>query len=357
MKILQRYLAREIYAASALVLLAFLLLFAFFDMVAELQDLGKGSYSLGYAAAYVGLTLPGRSYEIFPIAVLIGALYALTLLAQHSEITVMRASGLSTTGLLWMLAKIGLQFVVLTFVVGEFVAPPADRAAQQLRLQALSSLVGQEFRSGVWVKDESTFVNIRAVRPDTSLLGIRIYEFNADATLKSISEAQEGSFHAPDIWQLKTVVRTRFDADRAYVERFDDVEWKSALSPEILSVLLVVPERMAITHLGTYIRHLRDNQQKTGRYEIAYWKKLAYPFAALVMMALAVPFAFRHHRFGGVSIRVFGGIMIGIFFHMLNGLFSNLGIINDWPPFFSAIAPSMLFTVAAAGMLWWVERR
>jgi lipopolysaccharide export system permease protein len=87
------------------------------------------------------------------------------------------------------------------------------------------------------------------------------------------------------------------------------------------------------------------------------WKKLIYPLAALVMMALALPFAYMQDRMGAVSIRVFAGIMLGIGFHMLNGLFSSLGVINSWPPFFSAITPSVLFLMAAASMLWWVERR
>ncbi len=105
--VFERYLAREIYAATALVLMAFLALFAFFDLVHELADLGKGNYQLHHAIGYVLLTLPGYVYELFPIAVLIGTLYALTLLARHSEITVLRAAGLSTGRMLLALAKIG----------------------------------------------------------------------------------------------------------------------------------------------------------------------------------------------------------------------------------------------------------
>jgi len=120
---------------------------------------------------------------------------------------------------------------------------------------------------------------------------------------------------------------------------------------------MVVPERMSLVNLYLYIRHLKVNQQKTDRYDIAMWKKLIYPLAALVMMALALPFAYMQDRMGAVSIRVFAGIMLGIGFHMLNGLSSSLGVINSWPPFFSAITPSVLFLMTAAGMLWWVERR
>jgi len=356
-KVFERYLAREIYAATALVLMAFLMLFAFFDLIHEFEFLGKGGYQLPHAVGYVLLTLPGRVYELFPVAVLIGTLYALTLLARHSEITVLRASGLSTLSLLKSLAKIGVVFVVLTFIFGEFVAPPAERVAQQLRLTAMSSLVAQEFRSGLWVKDENSFLNVREVLPDTHLRGIRIYEFDKEQNLLSISEAEKGEYLPPDQWRLTGVVQTVFEGDKARLSRLPEMQWRSALNPDILSVLLVVPERMSLINLALYIRHLAENHQKTQRYVIALWKKLIYPLAALVMMALALPFAYMQDRMGAVSVKVFAGIMLGITFHMLNGLFSSLGIINSWTPFYSAITPSALFLLAAAGMIWWVERR
>jgi lipopolysaccharide export system permease protein len=284
-------------------------------------------------------------------------LYALTLLARHSEITVLRTSGLATGTLLKTLAKLGLVFAVLTFVVGEFVAPPAERAAQQLRLKALSSMVAQEFRSGLWVKDDLSFVNVRDVLPDTRLRGVRIYEFDKDHQLRSISDAEEGEFQSQDRWRLINVMQTIFEGDTARVSRLPDMVWRSALTPDILSVLMVVPERMSIITLFQYVRHLEENQQMAQRYAIALWKKLIYPLAALVMMALAVPFAYMQDRLGAVSLKVFAGVMLGITFHMLNGLFSSLGAINQWTPFFSAITPSGIFLLAAAAMIWWVERR
>lgn len=355
--VFERYLAREIYLATALVLVAFMALFSFFDLVHELSDLGKGDYQFPHAVGYVLLTLPGRAYELFPVAVLIGTLYALTLLARNSEVTVLRASGLSTARMLLALGKIGAVFVVLTFLIGEFAAPPAERMAQQLRLRAMSSVVGQEFRSGLWVKDEHAFVNVSEVLPDTSLRGVRIYEFDARHQLLSISEAATGTFVAPDQWQLGDVVKTSFTGDQTSVARIERVMWTSALSPDILTVLLVDPGRMSLVNLYLYIHHLTENQQKTHRYEIAMWKKLLYPAAALVMMALALPFGYVHDRMGNVSVKVFFGVMLGVTFHMLNGLFSSLGVINSWPPSVAALTPSALFLLAAGTMTWWVERR
>ena len=357
LKLYERHLAREIYASTGLVLLAFLMLFAFFDLIHQLESVGRGGYQIQHALGYVILTLPGRLYELFPICVLIGTLYALTVLARHSEITVLRAAGLSTRDLLITLGKIGLVFAVLTLLIGEFLAPPSERAAQQLRLKAMGKLVAQEFRSGLWVRDERSFVNVREVRPDASLRNVRVFEFDDSFQLRSISQAERGRYIGAGTWTLDGVVRTVFSGDAAHVEKYSEMTWKSALNPDLLAVLLVVPERMSLVNLYIYIRHLSGNQQKTDRYDIAMWKKLIYPLAALVMMALALPFAYMQDRMGAVSIRVFAGIMLGIGFHMLNGLFSSLGVINSWPPFFSAITPSVLFLMAAASMLWWVERR
>ncbi len=353
-----RYLSREIYAAVLLVLLAFLGLFAFFDLVNELDEVGKNGYMLYHAAVYVAMILPGRVYELMPIAVLIGTLYALTTLARHSEITVLRASGLSTTRFLFALLGIGSVFVALTFIFGEYLAPPAERAAQQWRLAATRSMVSQELRTGLWVRDGRRFVNVRSVLPDTSLQGVRIYEFDERAALVSISEAETGVHEgAAEGWRLRDVQQTRFLGDRTETRVLPDLVWKSELTPEVLSVLMVVPERMSVSTLYSYIRHLEENSQRTTRYEIALWKKLAYPFAALVMMGLALPFGYMQTRMGGVSLKVFSGIMIGVGFHLLNGLFSNLGVINGWVPAVAALTPSIVFLLAAMTMMWWVERR
>lgn len=357
MKIYHRYLAKEVSAAIVLVLVAFLALFGFFDMIAEVKNVGSGSYQLHHAMAFVLLRMPGRIYELMPIAVLIGALYALSTLARHSEITVLRASGLSTGRLLSGLLVIALFFALITFFVGEVVAPPSERAAQQLRLEGRGKAVSQDLRSGLWVKDERSFINVRRVLPDTRLLGIRIYDFDEKAKLRSVTEAAEGVYLPPASWRLSGVVRTVLHGDKAEIARIPDMEWQSALNPDILTVLMVAPDRMSLMHLTSYIKHLADNNQNTQRYDIALWKKVIYPLAALVMMALALPFGYTHDRVGGVSLKIFAGVMIGVLFHMLNGLFSNLGAINSWSPMLSAITPSALFVLAASGLIWWVERR
>lgn len=358
LKLYQRYLMRETFAAVTLVLVAFLVIFSFFELINELRDVGKNGQQLWHSMVFVALGLPGLIYELIPIATLIGTLYALSTLARHSEITVLRASGLATSQLLISLFRVAVVLALLTFAVGESLVPFAERLVQEIRLKVMSKVVAQQgFETGLWVKDGRSFINIREATPDGLLKKIRIYDFDPENALRSVTEADEASFDFGNGWRLKGVVKTVLEGDMARVERHETGDWHSAVNPELLSVLMVTPERMSLFGLLNYTQHLSANRQTTERYEIAIWKKVIYPLAAFVMVALALPFGYSHNRVGGVSLKIFAGVMLGILFYALNGLFSNLGIINAWPPFASAAAPSALFLVGAVGMMWWVERR
>ena len=352
---LERYLARQIYAAVGFVLLAFLALFAFFDLIAELRDLGNGSYQLAQIFTVVALMVPGHAYELLPIAVLIGTLYVLAHLSSNSEYTVMRVSGLSPSYAAWVLAKVGVAFVVGTFAVGEWIAPFSEQAAQQVRMRSMQSLIGGALHSGLWFKDERSFINVRQAQEAHSLQGVTIYEFDKGYRLRQVTTAERGEYASAGKWRLVGVAQTLFKDAGPSTARYDEAEWRSAVSPDMLNVLIVVPERMSSWKLYKYLQHLAGNRQKTERYEIALWKKLFYPLATLVMMALALPFAYMHARSGMVGIKVFFGIMIGILFHMLNSLFSHVGLLKEWPPVAAAAVPSILFLGTAILMMVWIE--
>jgi lipopolysaccharide export system permease protein len=355
--LLWRYLASRIYIATGWTLLAFLGLFFFFDFVNELDNLNDNQYQVRHALIYVLLILPGRVHELLPIAVLIGTLHALGTLARQAEITVMRASGLSSAQCIGGRMAMGLGFVLINVVFGEYLAPPAERAAQQWRLMATGATVGSELRSGLWMRDGPRFVNVRTVLPDRSLEEIRIYTFDEAFRLSTITQAARGVFSPGEGWHLETVTHTRFAQTGISVTQTTQELWASDLSPDMLSVLMVQPERMSAGHLYPYIRHLKENHQQAHRYEIALWKKLVYPFSSLVMMLLALPFAYRHDRMGGAGWRLFLGVMLGVGFYLLNGLFSNLGVIHVWPAPLSALLPSLVFLSAGLFMLWWMQHR
>jgi lipopolysaccharide export system permease protein len=358
MKTLKRYLGREILGSTFLIFAALLLLFAFFDLINELRDLGNGNYEIGKVLLYVSLSIPGHIYELFPIAALIGALFAISQLVANSEYTVMRTAGVSLGQITWSLLRVGLLFVVLTFVVGELVAPASEQLAKQVRMQAMNSMVAREFQSGFWFKQEQTFVNIQNVLPDRTLMGLRIFEFDAGHKLQSIRTADFGKFIGNHQWRLRQVVVTEFnESSKASVSRAPEVIWRSVLEPTMLNALQVDPQKLALPSLYQYMKHLENNKQRSSRFEIALWIKLLYPLAVLVMMLLALPFAYFQRRAGGVGFRIFAGILLGLSFHLSNRLFTYLGVLGDWPPFFTAVFPMLTFLAAAIFLLWRLERR
>ena len=357
MQTLRRYLATEIIVATALVFAALLMLFSFFDLVEQIKDLGRGAYNMRRILIHVLLSLPDHIYQLFPVAALIGTLFALAQLVAGSEYTVMRTSGVSTARFVGMLATIGFLFAALTFVIGEFIAPPAEQLAQRVRSQAITGLVAQEFRSGLWIRDDRVFINVVEVLPDSTLRGVRIYEFDPEYRLQSISYAQRGAFQSDRRWLLQDVIQTRFEDMKTSVHEIEETRWQSVLEPDLINLLLVKPEQMSAWRLYTYTQHLKENRQKALRYEIALWTKLTYPLAVLVMMVLALPFAHFHSRQAGVGAKIFAGIMLGIGYYFLTRLFSHLGLLNDWPPAAAAIMPMTTFLAIAVGMMWWQERR
>ncbi|QJQ05637.1 LPS export ABC transporter permease LptG [Undibacterium piscinae] len=375
MRVLQRYFGSEIARAVLFVMLALLVLFSFFDLMGELTEISKGGYRLQHAFLYVLLRLPGYIYEFMPIAVLIGTIYVLAQFASNSEFTIMRAASMSTVMAGSILAKIGMVFVALTFLFGEVISPYSTKLAEKVKISTMGATIAQEFRSGLWTKDlvrangldgevtGSRILNVKEVLPDRSLRGLKVYEFDADFHLAREVTAARAEYIGKNVWRLFDVIETAFpktlaskDMTAINSQKFVSRDVVSEITPDILSVIFVDPDRMSAYDLAAYTRHLADNKQDSDRYNIAFWKKITYPFATLVMMALALPFAYLHARSGGVSLKIFSGIMIGLVFYLFNSLFSHVGLLNTWPAPLTALAPSLLFSMIAFGAIRYVER-
>jgi lipopolysaccharide export system permease protein len=359
MSILFRYLAKEIAVSTAFLLLALLALFALFDLIRELGQIGRGNYGLLNILAYVSLSQPSHVVVIFPVAALLGTLFAVSRLSAQSELTVMRSSGLSLGRLAGLAAIIGVLFSAIIFAFGEFVAPVSEEAAKKLRLSATSNVVARQFRSGFWVKDDRSFVNIQNVTPETELISMRIFEFDDQFRLVSIKLAERGRYVERNLWQLENVEVTTFETvgksgktkGSAQIVRLTKSEWRSAMTPDLLSVLRVKPEEMSIANLSAFIDHLRENKQSTTRYEMALWNKIFQPVGVIVMMLLAIPFAIQSNRAGGVGAKLVLGTMIGIGAYFFNQLVGHLTVLNDWPPMLSASLPLAVFLAVALALL------
>jgi len=377
-KIYERYFAKQIYASFGFILFALVALFLFFDVLSELGSV-NAKYTLSLALLHVLLKVPSRMVEIIPIAGLIGSIYVFAMMASQSEFTIFRVAGLDIKRSLFTLGKVSLPIVVFTLLISEVLGPYAESLSERIRMQALGSTFSSQFRSGVWVKDQLRdsdgsgpirpgvrYVNVGTIDQNDQIRQIRMYEFDPNYRLLSIRSAASGRFDNRGIWELNDVSETRFTERRsndpldavysAQTKVIPKLSLESQVTPQILNVLLISPEKMSIVSLGRFILHLQDNKQDMQRHAIAFWKKVIYPFIIFVMLVLALPFAFMKVRAGSVGIKVFGGIMLGMSFQLFNTLFSSIGLLGALPAFFTAIFPPLVYLVLAFLALKWVAR-
>lgn len=374
MKTLRKLIYRDTISAIGFVALAFLAMFFFFDLLDEMGDVGRKfgdvTYTVWLALLAVTFGLPKHLYELLPIAVLIGSIFVMARFAQSSEFTIMRTSGLGPWMALRTLLVLGAGFVVLTVAVGDYIAPAAERWA----LVAKAKYLGQTSTTGstgAWLKektkDGTLAVNVRAVRADGALTGIRIFEFDRQGRMTLQLHADQGQVQEEaDNWLLENARLTRLSyasstaSDSAAAVTKDShaqLNWPTSITSEMLIAAVHKPDRMPTLELFQFIQHLKTNDQSAQKYEIEFWRKVFYPLSCLVMVVLALPFAYLHFRSGGIAGYVFGGVMAGISFFLLNNVFGYAGNLQNWSPMLTAAAPGLIYSLLSLGAFAWLVIR
>ena len=367
MRTVRRLFYRDILSSVGFVAAAFLSLFFFIDFVDDLDAIGRRGRQVWHVALAALYEVPGHLYDLMPIAVLIGTIYALARMAQASEYTILRTGGLGPGRALRLLALLGIGFGALNFVVGDYVAPAAERASLQLsaRFEGGRQIGG----AGAWLKERqltpdgehSLSINIGGVSPTGVLQNVRVFEFDADGRMVARIGAREATVAADGSWTLADARVTRWPRARSEAPVVQDqpvptLQFRSTLDAAVVAAAVLPLSSMTTVDLWRYGRHLDDQAQASQQVAIRFWKKALYPLSCLVMVALALPFAYLHARAGGVSLKVFGGIMLGIGFVLLNNLAGHLGMLRDWTPWIVAAAPSLLFLLLSLAAFAWLVR-
>ena len=356
MKLIPRYIIRQMSVMAVYALLAFLALYSFFEVINEMGDVGKGSYTGAKMAQYVLMQMPARAYELMPLGVLIGGLIALSQLASGSELTVIKASGMSTKRLLAVLSQFGLIFALATVVLGEWVAPDLSRRAENMKASAINGRISAG-ASGLWMKEQNNIINVREMLPDHTLLGVKIWQHDDRYQLASAAEAESAALNPDGSWQLKNVRRSVLKGEQVAVSSESSQRWPVALQSGLLDVLLVDPDQMSVSELTTYIAHLKSNHQKADTYSVAWWRKLMYPIAAWVMALVAFAFTPQTTRHGNMGLKLFGGICLGLVFHFAGRLFGFTSQLYSVPPFLAGMLPTVIFALLAVYLIRRQERR
>ena len=379
MRLLDLYLGRTILNQVLLVMSVLAGIFMFVTFVDQISYLGTGRYGLWDAMWFVLLSTPRIIYEVFPMAVLLGAILGLSLLALGSELIVMRSSGISISQITAAALKLGVVLAVLALVIGEFVAPRSETMAQRVRAAALESSIERKGNFGLWMRDKNMYVNIGEVLPDLTLQDVRIFEFDGADQLRLLLSADIGRPHERSIdvdrlkksatsvrdecdqdagehWHLQQVQQTIID-EQGRVDPDSDPDlracWYTPVTPQMMSIFLVQPEQLSIGQLRHYIGHLAANSQDTRHFELAYWSKLVLPLSMGVMLILAIPFVFGNLRAGGMGRNLFIGIMIGMVFFAANKALGYIVLVYNLPPIAGATLPTVVFLLAAV----WLYRQ
>lgn len=350
MKILDRHLRNAVLSGIGITMFVLLSLFAFFAFVDELADVGKGQYGVWQAMQYVALRLVNLTYQLFPVAALLGCIIGLGALATHGELVAIRAAGVSLRRIVWSVLKVGAVVMAISVLVGEGLTPVTERYAQRLRTDAISGNIRLQDEQGLWARDGGRFVHIKDIYALDHLGFVTIYEVNPLNQIENIITARDALFRDGH-WLLQDVAIQRFETDTVRTESMEMLNWDSLLTPELLDVVSIKPESQPLPELYRYVRYLKSNALSSGRYEMAFWTKLVVPFVTAIMMVLAIPFVFGPLRSVGIGQRILVGALAGLGFHLFSQMINYAGLVYSLNPAVTATVPAIVFMFVAIWLL------
>ncbi len=341
MKILDRYIRKTILGNIFIVLLVLIGLFTFFEFIEELSTVGKGNYGLFDAVKFVILKIPSLTYNLFPLAGLIGSLIGLGTLMSQNEIVVMRNAGVSFQRIVFSVMKSGIIVIAIAMVLGEFIVPVTEQYANYSRSVEINDQISLKTRNGLWVREGQSYLNVRKILPDNVIQDVYMYNFDKDNRLISSSYAHT-AFYKGEEWHLKNVTQTLISEQAITKDTTIDATWESLLRPELLSLVSIKPENLSVIDLVSYTKYLKNNNQNSQTYRQAIWSKLIYPLSTGVMIFLAIPIVLGAKQSQNIGQRIFIGIVIGLIFHIVNQGMGNVGIVYKLPPLLAVATPAIV---------------
>ncbi len=340
MGILSGYLMRTILSSTLLVLMVLLALATLFEFIGELDN-KMGDYGIPQALLYSILRLPQLSFQMLPMATLIGALLGLGGLAGNSELVVMRSAGLSVGRLAGMVALTGVVIMIITALIGEYIGPPLDYFARTMRNEARFQQDERNSGHAAWVKDGPVILHLERVNSEFEFGGIYMFRFNEDNSLKSIARAENSGIDDSDKWILENFRETRFEDDGVQVVESSVEVASFDLSGDMLGITLVKPISLSAKGLLSYISYLNKNNLSAGRYETELWSRLSTTVTVVIMPVLALAFVFGSLRVSGSGGRIMIGVLIGLGYYLASEMIANSGQVYDFNPALVTWLPSL----------------
>jgi len=338
--LLSTYLGRAILVSTLLVMLVLLSLAGLFEFIGQLESI-QGSYGIPQALLFTVLRLPQLSFEMLPIAALIGALLGLGALANNSELVVMRTAGLSVARLAGMVAVSGVVLMIVMGLVGEYIGPPLDFFARTMRDEARYEQENRDFGNAAWVKDGPVILHLEKINAEFEFGTLYMFRFNEDNTLSAIARAENSGIDDSDKWILENVKETRFQDDSVRVVESSVAVESFELDADMLGITLVKPVSLSARGLMTYIAYLNRNDLDAQRYETELWSRIARTVTVIVMPILALAFVFGSLRSAGSGGRIMIGVLIGLAYFLASEMLANSGQVFRLNPAIVTWLPSV----------------
>ncbi|MCE0722431.1 MULTISPECIES: LPS export ABC transporter permease LptG [Legionella] len=344
MKILDRYIAKTVLSSIGLVTLMLIGLQIFILFVGELSDLGRVDYGIVQATVFILLQIPYQVYLFFPMASLLGCLIGLGILANHSELVIMRASGMSIGQITWAVLKASILLIVLITALGETLVPYLSHYANDYKTAAVSG--GQALRTskGSWLRYGNDFISVGLILPNNVLYEVYQFRFDVHHHLKMSRFIREARY-TPTGWVAYDIQQTDFDVDKTKTQTFASLPWDVSVKPKILAISSIEPDEMTLHELNRYIREQKHNHQNVHTYQFAFLQRIIQPFTTMVMMILAIPFIFGPLRSTTMGSKLLVGAAVGFSFHILSRFFGPLSTVFQLPPELAALGPTFIFAL------------
>ena len=341
MNVLTGYIVREILKGSFVAVLLLLTLFNLFTFSDQLKDLGKGNYGLTEIFYYLALTSPSVFYELMPASALLGSLFILGAMGNNRELIAMRAAGLSILGIIKAVMVAGAILVLIAIVVGEFVAPVTEQAAQMIKVTAQNDQIVMKAKYGLWLREGKKFINVRRILDDGNMADISIYELDDQRHLRYSTHADKAVFQGNQQWKLEQIKQSDISIQQMTANVQPEQIWQTTVAPDLLEIVVVKSHDLSMYDLVMYIDFLKDNHQKSHEFEMAFWGRVVNPLVVFVMLLVSAPFVIGVKRGVNVGARMMIGVVIGMGFNIIDKIVGHIGLIYDLNPPLMAFIPSL----------------
>jgi lipopolysaccharide export system permease protein len=350
---LDRYvggLALKFFTLAAATLVS---LFSLLEFVDQLRSVGEGHYTVVDALVYVALTVPFRLLQLAPVSMLLATLLALGGMARHSELLVLRGSGVSELRIVAPVVKLALPLMAVLFLLAQFVIPPAQMLAQSRRSSALYSSESINKDNVFWAHSDDQYVSVQGFENNNIPRNVDIYEFESGGELKDIIHADRADIRPDGTWLLAGVVMRSFNGSTFRLEHLNSMVWSTSIPTDLL---VLPPESMPPIALYRYVRDLEQRHQQPLRYELELWVKASLPLTIIGMIMIATPFVFGLPRAQNSGRLLAVGAICGVVFTLCQQIVWHLGLLLDLNPAVTALAPSLMLLALAAHLFRRIHR-